>query len=77
MSSTISIVNNTDLKTGMKIVIPAGDTLSINGEVYPSNISPGFIVAETEIGSIYFAGESTTKVLVSDESVVCVCKAPL
>ncbi len=77
MSTNINMVNNTDLKTGMKIVIPAGDTLSINGEVYPSNISPGFIVVETEIGSLYFAGESTTKVLVSDESVACVCKASL
>lgn len=67
MSENISITKNTDLKTGMKIIIPAGNTLTIDGEVYPSNISPGFIVAETEIGTIYFAGERTTKVLVPDE----------
>jgi hypothetical protein len=63
MTATTSIINNKDLKPGMKIMIPAGDTLTINGEVYPSNISPGFIVAETEIGSLYLSGELTTKVL--------------
>jgi hypothetical protein len=68
MSTEISITKNTDLKSGMKIVIPAGDTLLIVGEVYPSNISPGFIVAETDNGSLYLAGDRSTKVLVADES---------
>jgi hypothetical protein len=67
MSTGISITKNTDLKSGMKIVIPAGDTLMIVGEVYPSKISPGFIVAETDIGSLYLAGDRGTKVLVADE----------
>jgi hypothetical protein len=69
MTATTSIISNKDLKPGMKIILPAGNTLTINGEVYPSNISPGFIVAETEIGSLYLRGELTTKVLFSDDSV--------
>lgn len=65
--STTTMVRNTDLKTGMTIVIPAGDTLSIEGQVYPSNISEGCVVAETNIGPVYFAGHLHTKVLVPDE----------
>lgn len=66
MPTRISITKNTDLKTGMRIIIPAGDTLSIEGDVYPSRVSAGQIVAETNIGPIYFAGDRTTKVLVSE-----------
>lgn len=65
--STTTMVRNTDLKTGMKIVIPAGDTLSIEGQVYPSSISEGCIVAETNIGPVYFAGHLHTRVLGPDE----------
>ena len=64
--SKISMTKNTDLKSGMKIVIPAGDTLMIREEVYPSRISPGFLVAETEIGPLYLAGDLSTKVIVTD-----------
>jgi hypothetical protein len=64
--SKISMTKNTDLKSGMKIVIPAGDTLMIREEVYPSRISPGFLVAETEIGPLYLAGDLSTKVVVTD-----------
>lgn len=66
--SKISMTKNTDLKSGMKIVIPAGDTLMIREEVYPSRISPGFLVAETEIGPLYLAGDLSTKVVVTDET---------
>lgn len=55
MTTTTSLINNKDLKPAMKIVIPAGATLTINGEVYPTNISPGFIFPETEIGSLYLS----------------------
>ncbi|WP_459793208.1 hypothetical protein [Arthrobacter sp. AD-310] len=66
--SKISMTKNSDLKSGMKIVIPAGDTLMIREEVYPSRISPGFLVAETEIGPLYLAGDLSTKVVVTDET---------
>ena len=66
--SKISMTKNTDLKSGMKIVIPAGDTLMIREKVYPSRISPGFLVAETEIGPLYLAGNLSTKVVVPDET---------
>ncbi|GAB5079702.1 hypothetical protein ARTHROSP310_28450 [Arthrobacter sp. AD-310] len=62
------MTKNSDLKSGMKIVIPAGDTLMIREEVYPSRISPGFLVAETEIGPLYLAGDLSTKVVVTDET---------
>lgn len=68
MPTEISITKNPDLKPGMTIQIPAGDVLAISGEVYPSRISPGFIVAETEIGPLYLAGDRNTKVLVTDET---------
>ena len=67
MAVDTCITNNTDLKTGMKIVIPTGEMLVLDGEVYPSRISPGFIVAETESGQILFRGDLTTKVVVSDD----------
>ena len=66
--SKISMTKNTDLKSGMKIVIPAGDTLMIREEVYPSRISPGFLVAETELGPLYLAGDLSPKVVVTDET---------
>lgn len=68
MSTSISTIKNTDLATGMQVIIPAGDTVTIEGSVYPSRISAGQIVAETSIGILYFAGDLTSRVIVSDEA---------
>lgn len=67
MSTIISTIKNTDLATGMQVIIPAGDTVSIEGNVYPNRISDGQIVAETSIGVLYFAGDRTSKVIVSED----------
>lgn len=68
MSANISIIKNTDLKTGMEVVSPAGGTVSIFGDAQPSHLSPGFVYAETDMGPIYFASHLTSKVLVSDDT---------
>lgn len=67
MSTSISTIKNTDLATGMQVVIPYGDTVTIEGRVYPSRISDGQIVAETSIGVLYFAGDLTSRVLVAED----------
>lgn len=69
MANNISRIKNTDLETGMKIIIPAGTALTIDGAVYPSNISPGFTVAETNEGPIYLANDRTTELVFSDAPV--------
>lgn len=68
MSTSISTIKNTDLAAGMRVIIPYGDTVTIEGRVYPSRISAGQIVAETSIGILYFAGDLTSRVIVSDEA---------
>ena len=55
MSRNAISINNEDLKPGMKFIVPSGGTVSITGEVYASNVSPGLIIVETEIGSLYLA----------------------
>ena len=68
MSTNTSIIKNTDLKTGMQVLSPAGGVISIFGDVQPSRVSAGFVVAETSIGQIYFADHLTSKVLDSEEN---------
>jgi hypothetical protein len=67
MSTNTSTIKNTDLKTGMQVLIPAGGVISIFGDVQPSHISEGFVLADTSIGPIYFADHLTSKILLSDE----------
>lgn len=67
MSTNTSIIKNTDLKNGMQVLIPAGGVISLFGDVQPSRLSDGYVLAETSIGPIYFADHLTSKVLVSDE----------
>lgn len=68
MSKTIqtTTVTASELETGMNLVIPERpDTfVSIIGEVYPSNVFPGTIAIETEVGTLYI--ENSLKVLVED-----------
>jgi hypothetical protein len=61
-----SIIKNTDLKSGMKVISPAGGILSIYNDVHPSHVSAGFVVAETNIGTIWFADHLTSKVLAEE-----------
>jgi hypothetical protein len=60
-------IKNTELKNGMRVLIPAGGVISILGDAQPSRVSDGFVLAETSIGLHYFASDLTSKVLVSDE----------
>lgn len=68
MSKTIqtTTVTASELETGMNMVIPERpDTfVSIIGEVYPSNVLPGTVAIETEIGTIYL--EDSYEVLIED-----------
>lgn len=68
MSMTIktTTVTASELETGMNMVIPERpDTfLSIIGEVYPSNLLPGTVAIETEVGTVYLEG--SYEVLVQD-----------
>lgn len=68
MSMTIqtTTVNASELETGMNMVIPERpDTfVSIIGEVYPSNLLPGTVAIETEVGTVYL--EYSYEVLVED-----------
>jgi hypothetical protein len=68
MSTNTSIIKNTDLKNGMRVLIPAGGVISILGDAQPSRVSDGFVLAETSIGLHYFASDLTSKVLDSDET---------
>lgn len=63
MSSKTTLVRNKDLQPGMKVVVPSGDILTIEGDVRPSCVSAGQIVAETDIGPVYFADDRSTRVL--------------
>lgn len=68
MSMTIktTTVTASELEPGMNLVIPERPDafVSIIGEVYPSNVFPGTIAIETEIGTIYL--EDSYEVLVED-----------
>ncbi|MEO3931334.1 hypothetical protein WMO79_00780 [Micrococcaceae bacterium Sec7.4] len=66
MSTNTSIINNTDLKNGMQVLIPAGGVISILTDPKPSTLS-AHVFAETSIGTIYFADHLTSKILISDE----------
>lgn len=61
-----SLVRNTDLKTGMKVIIPAGDTVTIFSDASESRISPGQVLADTDIGPLYFAADRSST-LVEDQ----------
>lgn len=60
-------VNNTDLQPGMEIVLPSGGALTIDGEVYRSNVSPGLMAVETEVGALYLDAEASVNVLGPDQ----------
>lgn len=60
-------IKNTDLKNGMRVLIPAGGVISILGDAKPSAVSAGFVLAETSIGPIWFADHLPSKVLDSEE----------
>ncbi|MCB5280638.1 hypothetical protein [Arthrobacter sp. ES1] len=67
MSTNTNTINNTDLKNGMRVLIPAGGVISILEDAKPSAVSAGFVLAETSIGPIWFADHLTSKVLPSEE----------
>lgn len=67
MSTNTSTINNTELKSGMKVISPAGGIISILTDAKPSVISAGQVIAETNIGPIYFAEDLTCRILLSDE----------
>ncbi|MFJ2662556.1 hypothetical protein [Arthrobacter koreensis] len=62
-ASNTSLVRNTDLKTGMRVIIPSGDTVTIQSDAVPSCISAGQVLAETSIGPLYFAADRSSTLL--------------
>lgn len=68
MSTDTSVIKNTELKNGMRVLIPAGGVISILEDAKPSAVSAGFVIADTSIGLHYFADHLTSKVLPSDET---------
>ena len=60
-------VTAADLEPGMNIVIPERPEMfvSIVENVYPSLVMPGFIAAETEIGTVYL--DEDQEILVGEE----------
>lgn len=59
-----SLVRNTDLKTGMRVIIPSGDTITIQSDAVRSHISAGQVLAETSLGPLYFAADRSSTLLV-------------
>ena len=62
-----STIQNHDLKSGMQVISPAGGIISILTDAKPSAISAGQVVAETNIGLIYFADNLSCTILLSEE----------
>jgi len=62
-----STIQNTDLKSGMQVISPAGGIISILTDAKPSAISAGQVIAETNIGPIYFADNLSCTILLSEE----------
>lgn len=67
MSTNTSIINNTDLKNGMRVFNPAGGLISILEDAKPSALGAGYVLAQTSIGPIWFADHLTSKILLSEE----------
>jgi hypothetical protein len=60
-------IKNTELKNGMRVLIPAGGVISILEDAKPSAVSAGYVLAETSIGTIWFADHLSSKVLPAEE----------
>lgn len=66
-SMSTDTIKNTDLKSGMQVISPAGGIISILTDAKPSAISAGQLITETSIGPIYFADNLSCTILLSEE----------